>query len=263
MQYDDPSRLADLVAHRPRPLLVGLDVDGVLAPLVDHPDDSRLLDGVASTLVRLAGVDLVDVVVISGRSLEGLAHFDFDPTLTVIGSHGMETRGATMTDLEPDEADRLRRLTELADRAADEAGPGAMVEHKPASVVLHTRRAEPEQAAPAIDRLRDAATAVPGTTIKPGSNVLELLARTSDKGRAIVEAAEDRGAATRVFVGDDVTDEDAFARLGDGDVTVKVGDAPTVADHRLEDPTAVLAWLRSLVDALGPAHEPGDQNRVV
>jgi trehalose-phosphatase len=252
VQFDDPSRLADLVARRPRPLLVGLDVDGVLAPLVDHPDDSQLLDGVADTLVRLAAADHVDVVVISGRSLAGLEHFGFDPTITVIGSHGMETRGTAMSELDPDEADRLRRLTALAERAADDAGPGSMVEHKPAGVVLHTRRADPDRAAGAIDWLRDAAGAVAGTTIKPGSNVLELLARTSDKGRAIAGVAERRAAATTVFVGDDVTDEDAFARLGDGDVTVKVGDAPTIADHRLEDPAAVLVWLRRLVAGVGP-----------
>ena len=51
---------------------------------------------------------------------------------------------------------------------------------------------------------------------------------------------------TTVFVGDDVTDEDAFAHLGPDDIAIKVGDADTIATYRLHDPAAVLAWLRAL-----------------
>jgi trehalose-phosphatase len=52
--------------------------------------------------------------------------------------------------------------------------------------------------------------------------------------------------ATTVFLGDDVTDEDAFARLSPTDVAIKVGDADTIAPHRLRDPHAVLAFLQAL-----------------
>jgi trehalose-6-phosphatase len=64
-----------------------------------------------------------------------------------------------------------------------------------------------------------------------------------------VALGDELGAATTVFVGDDVTDEEAFARLSPSDVAVKVGDADTIAPHRLADPTAVLAFLRALADA--------------
>ena len=248
MDFDDPAELADLVASRPRPLLLALDVDGVLAPLVDHPDDSRLLDGVTPPLIRLAVAADIDVAVVSGRSLAGLEQFGFDSRITVVGSHGMETRGAELTGLDGDERARLAQLQRLADDAVAEAGNGAMVEHKPAGVVVHIRRADPTVAVPALERLRAAAEEIPGTTITPGSNVLELLARHSDKGGAVTALAELSAAATTVFVGDDVTDEHAFARLGDGDVAIKVGTAETVAPHRLVDPGAVLSWLGSLAE---------------
>ena len=52
-----------------------------------------------------------------------------------------------------------------------------------------------------------------------------------------------------VFVGDDLTDEEAFAAVGAGDVTIKVGTASTIATRRLRDPAAVLEFLTALVDA--------------
>ena len=61
---------------------------------------------------------------------------------------------------------------------------------------------------------------------------------------------EESGAATAVFVGDDLTDEEAFAVLRHSDISIKVGDADTVAHHRLDGPAQVRAWLRELAELL-------------
>jgi trehalose-phosphatase len=244
--FDDPEALADDVLAAARPLLVGLDVDGVLAPLVDHAADAALLDGMSEAMSAVAELDSVQVAVLSGRSLEGLAQFDFHHDLHVIGSHGMETRDRPMDPLDDDEADRLAALDALAEAAARDAGDGAWVERKPASVVLHVRRADPERGRAALDGLAARARDVEGATVKPGSNVLELFARSADKGTALVALGAELRAATILFVGDDVTDEDAFARLGPQDIAIKVGDAATIAPHRLRDPHAVLTFLRAL-----------------
>jgi hypothetical protein len=75
---------------------------------------------------------------------------------------------------------------------------------------------------------------------------LEAFARHADKGSALVElGARSARSPPCVFVGDDVTDEEAFARLGPDDVTIKVGDDDTIARHRLPDPDAVLAFLQA------------------
>jgi trehalose-phosphatase len=230
----------------PRPLLIGLDCDGVLAPIVAHADDAVLLEGTRDAVSAVAGVDGVHVAVVSGRSLSDLERFAFGHEVEVIGSHGMEERNRAMSPLTDDERERLAALDSLAVGAVGEAGDGAWIERKPASVVLHVREADAERGAQARDALRLEADGVSGATVKAGSGVLELFARSADKGVALVELARRLGAATTVFVGDDVTDEDAFAHLGAGDIAIKVGDADTIARHRLRDPAAVLALLLAL-----------------
>ena len=244
--YDDPAELADLVASAPRPLLIGLDVDGVLAPLVDHADDAVLLAGTLEAVRAVARLGRVHVVVASGRSLDGLTRFGFGPEVNVIGSHGMESREQPMELLTDTERTRLAALDELTVAAAERAGSGAWIERKPASVVLHVRQADRALARAALDSLRSDAAHIDGASAKAGSNVLELFTRHADKGTALVAFGARLGAATTVFVGDDITDEDAFARLGAGDIAIKVGDSDTIATHRLRDPAAVLSWLLAL-----------------
>jgi trehalose-phosphatase len=250
MSPDDPTRLAELVAGLPRPLLLAVDVDGVLAPLVAHPDQSRLTPRVATALTTLAERAEVHVAVVSGRSLDGLAHFGFASTIAVVGSHGAESSGRPPPALSPAETTRLTELSALAEQAAVSAGRGAWVEHKPASVVLHVRGAEPGPADIATTTLCSAATGVHGAMIKPGHAVVELMARHTDKGRAVGELRRRFDPRSVVFVGDDVTDEDGFHALGDGDVGIKVGDGATAATRRLSDTDAVRDWLVTLVDAM-------------
>ena len=247
--YDDPVAIARVVAACTRPMLVGLDVDGVLAPIVAHADDATLLDGMADAVSTVAALDGVHVVVVSGRSLAGLAQFDFGDDVHVIGSHGMETLDEPMAPLTAEEQHRLTLLDGAASAAAFQAGEGAWVERKPASVVLHVRQADDAAGRVALAEVAERVEAVDGATTKAGSGVLEAFARHADKGTALVGLAARLGAATTVFVGDDVTDEDAFAHLGPGDIAIKVGDADTIAPHRLADPPAVLSWLRALSSA--------------
>ncbi len=230
-------------------MLIGLDVDGVLAPIVAHADDATLLDGMADAVSAVAALDGVHVAVVSGRSLAGLAQFDFGDDVNVIGSHGMETLDHPLAPLTADERARLARLDDAATRAAARAGEGAWVEQKPASVVLHVRQATEASGPAALAELTDEVGRIAGATTKAGSGVLEAFARHADKGTALVELGRRLGVATTVFVGDDVTDEEAFARLSPTDIAIKVGDADTIAPHRLRDPAAVLTFLRSLPHA--------------
>ncbi len=245
-RYDEPAEIAHRVASCPRPLLVGLDVDGVLAPIVDHADDAALLAGMGAAVSAVAALDDVFVAVVSGRSLAGLAQFAFGDDVEMIGSHGMETRDHPMEPLTDDERTLLDDLDGAAVSAAERAGAGAWVERKPASVVLHVRQADDSSGAIALLELADIAREFDGATVKAGSGVLEAFARHTDKGTALAALASDLGAVTTVFVGDDLTDEEAFAHLSAGDVAIKVGDADTIAKHRLRDPDAVLAFLQAL-----------------
>jgi trehalose 6-phosphate phosphatase len=248
-RYEDPVELARSIDALARPLLLVLDCDGVLAPLTDHADNSTLTPGVGADLTRLAGSDDLTVAVLSGRSLAGLSQFGFDDSIEVWGSYGAERRGHGHVDLTHEEAERLRSLDALLSQAAERAGDGAWIERKPTSVVVHVREADPRRGREALDWALQRQRELHGHTCHEGSNVLELMTRDADKGTALDALRTEVGAASCVYVGDDVPDEEAFARLGKDDLSVKVGDGDTVASRRLADPHAVRSMLGKILTA--------------
>ena len=248
LPFADPAALAADSAALERPLLVGLDVDGVLAPIVGHPADAALVPGTIDVLVALSHHGPVGIV--SGRALGDLARFGFPEAVMVAGSHGDERRGHPLTALTAEESTRLDRLRDLTERAARAAGPGAWVESKPTSVVLHVRGADPGRSVPVAQELARTAMRIGGTDVKRGHSVVELGARPASKAAAIADMRAESEARAVVFVGDDLTDEDVFASLGSGDLGVHVGVGPTAAGRRLRDPAAVHQLLRHLVASL-------------
>jgi trehalose-phosphatase len=241
---DDPEHVAAVAAGLPRPLLVGLDVDGVLAPIVAHADDAALLPGMLEAVSLLA--TRATVAVVSGRTVADLERFGFPDHIEIFGLHGMERSGERTIELADDERSRLERLHALARDAADQAGEGAWVEVKPASVVLHVREARPEHAARSAADLRAVAADVTGAHVMPGKGVVELLTRATSKALAVEELRVELSAGGVVFAGDDRTDEEVFAALDGAGCSIRVGPGDTVATHRLAGPPEVLAFLNAL-----------------
>jgi trehalose 6-phosphate phosphatase len=121
---------------------------------------------------------------------------------------------------------------------------------KPASVVLHVREAHPEHGPRTADELQRQAEDVTGAHVLPGHGVVELLTRATSKALAVEELRSEVGADSVVFVGDDRTDEEVFAALGDDGCSVKVGPGPTAARYRLAGPPDVLQFLHALTATL-------------
>ncbi|MFD2092618.1 trehalose-phosphatase [Blastococcus deserti] len=229
-----------------RPLLVASDYDGVLARLRDEPSAAVPEPGVAEVLARLAAVDGVTVALVSGR---GVADLRTTSGLTGpyrwVGSHGAEFDGPLTGELAARRDDLARRLEPVV---ADVEG--AWLEVKPASVAVHVRLVEDRASAAAVlERARGEADS--SLTLKPGKDVLELAVTDADKGSALLRLVAELDAAGTVYLGDDVTDEDAFRALGPGDVTVKIGDGATAARHRVTDPAGAVAVLGRLAELLG------------
>jgi trehalose-phosphatase len=241
-----PSDLATAVLARLPGALLAFDVDGVLAPLVEHVDQSALTPGVDEALAVLAR--RTQVTLLSGRSLESL--LDFPPGLFVIGSHGLEVHGGAGLDLTGDEQDLYELLTSLGRRCVDECGPGAWLEYKPASVAVHTRQADRELARDAVAALVGAAMRLDEATVKAGHQVVELFVRDTDKGTALLKLAARVDAASIVFLGDDRTDEEAFARMGPDDLSVRVGPGDTVARLRLAGHAQAAEFVKLLADSV-------------
>ncbi|MGH8921337.1 MAG: trehalose-phosphatase [Actinomycetes bacterium] len=229
-------------------LLVALDFDGVLAPIVPVPSDARPLPAAAAAIGALATLPDTTVALVSGRGLADLAAVSgFGTPVRLVGSHGGEfDDGAAVLDAA--ERSRLDRLVaEVREIAGDTAG--VTLEPKPAGIAVHVRNAAPDVGERVLDALRSGPAARDGIEATPGKEVLDLAVLQVSKGVAIDTLRERLDADAVLFAGDDVTDETAFARLRSGDVGVKVGDGDTAAEFRVADPGAVAELLEQLLKA--------------
>jgi trehalose 6-phosphate phosphatase len=237
-------RALDSISRTPR-LLVTCDFDGTLAPIVSNPADARMLPDAAHALTALAELPDTEVALVSGRALGVLRTLSEMPaTIHLVGSHGAEFDTGFAHDI--DEGLLTRIIDTLNEIATDR--PGVAVETKPASVALHVRNASTADGEAALEAARRASATWDAHTTA-GKAVLEFAVIKTDKGEA-VDILRDQTASTAVvFLGDDVTDEKAFARMRDGDVGVKVGPGETLAGLRIESPDDVAEALAYLLNA--------------
>jgi trehalose-phosphatase len=232
-----------------RPVLLAFDFDGALAPIVPRPEDARPLPGALEAVQRLSRADGVVTALVSGRSRHDLAEVSgAQPSthLLLVGSHGAEVDADGPAGLDDAARARLADVTAVLEDVARHHR-GAHLECKPASVVLHTRLIEDRGAA--ARAAADALTALegrPGVHVTPGKEVVEAAVVKTGKGAALQRLRQAYSVDAVLYVGDDVTDEDAFAVLGPGDVGVKVGEGDTLARYRVADPSAVRDLLRLL-----------------
>lgn len=234
------------LARTPR-LLVASDYDGVLAPIVTDPAAAVPLPGVVEVLADLARLPGTTVAAVSGRARADLATVSGLPgSVLLVGGHGSEF-GADGPELDPEQA-ALRVRAEAALRDLAHGRDGIRVETKPASVVLHTRTADRATAAAAVEAVRTGPGAWPGVHVATGKEVVELSVVETHKGTALDKLRTDAAADAVLFLGDDVTDENAFRVLRETDVGVKVGPGETAARFRVPDPPAVLDVLTRLRD---------------
>jgi trehalose 6-phosphate phosphatase len=262
-------------------LLVALDFDGVLAPLVDDPTTSRMTPEVRAAVDRIGALAAsggpLRLAFVSGRDLDDLARRTEPPAgAYLVGSHGAETGHVTPTGVEgvpleltPEQSAALHAL-DTGLTAAVAGREGAWVQRKPSAAVLHTRQAGPVDTAAATQ----AAVAVAerlGLDAMHGKDVVEIAVLHTSKGIALERlrgvvagdvggddgggegGGEGPSAVRALYAGDDTTDEKAFAVLGDGDVSVKVGPGETVARYRVDGPADVAALLEHLADLVPAA----------
>lgn len=221
-----------------------LDYDGTLAPIVDDPDAAVPHPDVPALLRKLD--ERFPVWIVTGRDLRALASF-LDQPLNAIGLHGAQegTVGGKVRRLMSDDAaEALRGL-----RTSIPALEGLHVEEKDQSFAVHYREVDDEDEA--RERLSVWLDAMPEILDAIwGKKVVELRPDGPTKGTAVRRVADEHPDCTPVYLGDDTTDEDAFAVLQDmarDAVTVRIGDEETQADHRLAGPDAVVDYLQRYV----------------
>jgi trehalose 6-phosphate phosphatase len=240
--------MADLLRPPSLSLLDGaalfLDFDGTLVELADSPAAIRVPEGLRPLLERLSERLEGRLALVSGRSIADLDSHIGRCGIAVSGSHGLELRFADGSELPlAAPAGLAAAQAELAAYAA--ADPRLLVEEKPASVALHFRRA-PERAGEA-EALAAALAERTGLALQPGKMVVELRPEGADKGDALRRLMTEPpfAGARPLFVGDDLTDEHAFAaaaELGGGGILVGPPRG-TAAAWRLSDVAAAAVWL--------------------
>ncbi len=236
----------DLAAARV--LLVASDFDGVLAPIVDRPDDARIDPAADRALQRLAALPRTHAAVISGRALADLdKRVPESPGILLVGSHGAEPASGRRVDPTPEQRNALDQL-EHDLRAIAEGIPGALHERKPYSVALHYRCCRPAEARDAFQRALAHAARFPFLIRRDGHMVVEFAALPLNKGHALLGIMLRAGASAVLFLGDDATDEDAFPFADQHGLAVRVGDGPTSAAARVQDQPAAVALLEHLAE---------------
>ena len=226
-----------------------LDFDGTLVELASTPDAIRVSPTLAPLLKRLHARLGGRLALISGRAISDLERHLECAGLAVSGSHGLELRlrdgQVTRRGGDHDLTEARERLNGLASSA-----PGLLVEEKPYGIALHYRQA-PEEEERVSDLMSELARDG-GLALQQGKMVIELRPPGADKGDAVraFMAEPDFAGARPIFVGDDMTDEHAFAAAAEmGGAGVLVGPPrATAAQWRLPDVPAVIDWLSAAAD---------------
>ncbi len=236
-----------LIARVPQ-LLVACDYDGTLAPIVEDPSDAQPLPEAVAAVRALASLPQTTVAVVSGRALRDLAALSRLPSeVHLVGSHGSEFDIGFVQRLAPELVDLRSRLQKAMEHVVADR-PGVRLELKPASIAVHTRTASRDDSAAVRSAIEAGPASWAGVHVTHGKEVVELLVLPTHKGTAVDALRVRLSASAVLFVGDDVTDENAFAHLHGPDVGIKIGAGETRAQYRVEDPVEAVRVLALLLE---------------
>jgi trehalose-phosphatase len=244
-----------------RPLAVFLDFDGTLSPIVDQPDAAELTPAGGPALDRLAA--LCPVAIVSGRDLQDARRKVGVESLWYAGSHGFELCGPQGQSHEHEEAGKaVVALADAERQLKERLGdlPGAIVENKRFALAAHYRMVAEERAHEVTDAVDEIGAQYEELRVTGGRKVAELRPDLEwDKGKALhwllERIAPGDDDVLPIYAGDDLTDEDALAAIGErgfGVVVVnyELGDRPTSAHVSAGSPEELCAFLERIADLL-------------
>ena len=242
---------------------VFLDYDGTLTPIVERPEMARISDEMRQTVAELGR--LATVAIVSGRDRRDVQELAGVEDIYYAGSHGFDIAGPGGEQMElqqgTDYLPALDRAEQaLRDRLA--AIEGAQVERKKFAIAVHFRRVADDRQVEVEQTVDDVLEENSELRKTGGKKIFELRPDIDwDKGKALQWLLEkldlDRPAIVPLYLGDDLTDEDALRAIEQRGIGILVRDEkrPTHARFALEDPGEVRIFLRKLCDYLEERNE--------
>jgi trehalose 6-phosphate phosphatase len=240
---------------------VFLDYDGTLTPIVDRPEDAIISESMREAVRGLA--ERCSVCVVSGRDRQVVQELMGLNNLIVAGSHGFDIWSPGGGTIQREEGGDFKELLDTVKAQLSEALnaiEGALVEPKKASVAAHYRLVAEEERAK-VKAVVDSILAAHPDKLKvtSGKMVYEIQPKIDwDKGKAVLYLLTaldlDRDDVMPLYMGDDITDEHAFAALAGRGIGIfvgrsddpEVGGRTTAADYILHTVEEVEQFLDSL-----------------
>jgi trehalose-phosphatase len=240
------------IAIRGRQLAVFLDYDGTLTPIVSGPEQAVLADSTRRVLRTLAAQ--VPVAILSGRDLDDIQRRVGIDGIVYGGSHGFDIAGPR--GLRKQVATEFLSILDATEKQLGEklvGVSGAVLERKRFSIAVHYRQADKSGPIKVEQAVNDAAARHRKLRMIAGKKVYELQPNIDwHKGKALIWLLDTLGLkqskALSLYIGDDVTDEDAFRALRQIGIGIVVSEHPrsTAALYALKSPTEVDRFLHEI-----------------
>lgn len=236
-------------------LVIFLDYDGTLSPIVNRPEDAVLLPGMKEVIEKCAS--RYTVAVVSGRDTDNVISRVGIEGIIYAGCHGFSIKGPADFGMEHEKASQILPLLAGIEKILRDLfsnGPeGVQIERKKYAITVHFRNADPQLTGKIKVMIDKAISEYPGIKKEQGKMIIEIKPDVPwNKGMAVRWILKkldlwDNNGVFPIYLGDDVTDEDAFSMLQGRGLGIIVGSHdPTAADFRLVNVNEVKQFLQLL-----------------
>ncbi|MCF6158874.1 MAG: trehalose-phosphatase [wastewater metagenome] len=240
---------------RGKRMAVFLDYDGTLTPIADTPDKAIMSEDMRQAVVALSKHCIVGII--SGRDLKDVRRMINIDSIVYAGSHGFDIAGPEGMHAESQVGTEFLPVLDKAEQELSRTlSPikGVLVERKKFAIAVHYRLAAPEHTDEIEKVIDKVAAAHPELRKTYGKKIFELQPDIEwHKGKALLSLLAalnlDSDDVLPVYIGDDVTDEDALRVLKGRGIGIAVQDEPyeTAASYSLRNPDEVREFLLELI----------------
>ncbi len=251
------AKITQQVKNR-KPVLF-LDYDGTLTPIVNRPEDAIISEEMKDALRQCA--DKFTVAAVSGRDMDDLKNRIGLDNLVYAGSHGFRISGPNGLYREHEKSveilPQLDKIEKKLQKEFSEIDKGIQIDRKRYAIGVHYRNAKQESIPEITQKADEIVANHPEFKKGEGKKILEIKPNVDwHKGKAVLWLLEKLGLDDKtkyipIYIGDDITDEDAFESVSDFGIGILVGShgQSTAAKYGLKNVYQVRQFLQKLADA--------------